>query len=278
MEVFGLTAYSRLKTVTYGVSSAPFLALCTLVQLAKDEASNYLLASIVLSNSTYIDDILAGAESVEEALSLQSELIDLLKQGGFELRKWAANHCALLKHFSSEECQQDALSFDSDDAIIQILGLQWLPSLDTFNYSCKSFDRPCTKRSILSELARIFNPLGFLSPLSCFVKCLLQYLWASGLDWDDTPPENVVCQWIQFKNELVSLNDLRIPRRLIVDHFLSVEVHGFCDSSEKAYACVIYFRFLLSCNQIKVLLICGKSKVDPNEYHFLDWNCVVLYY
>ncbi|GFS98694.1 integrase catalytic domain-containing protein [Trichonephila clavipes] len=51
----------RLKTVTYGLSNAPFLAIRTLQQLAKDEKSRFPLASETLLYDTYMDDIVSGA-------------------------------------------------------------------------------------------------------------------------------------------------------------------------------------------------------------------------
>ncbi|GFQ88441.1 integrase catalytic domain-containing protein [Trichonephila clavata] len=66
----------RLKTVTYGMSNAPFLAIRTLQQLAKDEKTRFPLASEALLNDTYMDDIVSGAPDIETARRLQSELQD----------------------------------------------------------------------------------------------------------------------------------------------------------------------------------------------------------
>ncbi|GFX79121.1 integrase catalytic domain-containing protein [Trichonephila clavipes] len=66
----------RLKTVTYGLSNAPFLAIRTLQQLAKDEKSRFPLASETLLYDTYMDDIVSGAPDLETAQQLQSQLKD----------------------------------------------------------------------------------------------------------------------------------------------------------------------------------------------------------
>ncbi|GFU20273.1 DUF1758 domain-containing protein [Trichonephila clavipes] len=69
----------RLKTVTYGLSNAPFLAIRTLQQLAKDEKSRFPLASETLLYDTYMDDIVSGAPDLETAQQLQSQLKDALQ-------------------------------------------------------------------------------------------------------------------------------------------------------------------------------------------------------
>ncbi|GFW06781.1 integrase catalytic domain-containing protein [Trichonephila clavipes] len=57
----------RLKTVTYGTSSAPFLAVRTLKQLAMDEASRFPFASKVALQDVYMDDIVSGAQDLDTA-------------------------------------------------------------------------------------------------------------------------------------------------------------------------------------------------------------------
>ncbi|GFQ92997.1 integrase catalytic domain-containing protein, partial [Trichonephila clavata] len=77
----------RLKTVTYGMSNAPFLAIRTLQQLAQDEKTRFLLASEALMNDTYMDDIVSGVPDIETARRLQSELQDALQSCGMVLHK-----------------------------------------------------------------------------------------------------------------------------------------------------------------------------------------------
>jgi hypothetical protein len=177
-----------LNTVTYGVCSAPLLAIRTLLQLASDEQSRFPRAAAVVRSDIYMDDIVTGCDSVQDALELQEQLIKLLQCGQFELRKWASNALPLLEHLDSS-FRQDVRDFDSGDSVasMNILGLQWLPSQDVFSFKVKPTDRTCTKRTILSEIARIFDPLGFLSPLTFFAKHLIQQLWCLGLSWDETP-------------------------------------------------------------------------------------------
>ncbi|KAJ8977829.1 hypothetical protein NQ317_011913 [Molorchus minor] len=221
----------RLKTVTYGVSSSPFLAIRTLLQLAHEGQDKFPLASEAISKFTYVDDVICSCKSLSEANRLRSELVVLLESGGFHLRKWASNNSIFLSSIPPEECQQNSLSFDSQDYSIKILGLIWDPSNDHFKYNIAPLDRPCTKRTILSELARIFDPLGFITPLTFFAKHLIQHLWTLGLQWDEVPPAEVLQVWLQYKKELKLLSDISVPRHVTFENFSSVELHGFADNS-----------------------------------------------
>ena len=81
----------KLSTVMYGTASAPYLATRCLQQLAGDESKDFSLASETLTNNFYVDDALCGVNTIEDALRLQQELIMVLGQGGFHLRKFCAS-------------------------------------------------------------------------------------------------------------------------------------------------------------------------------------------
>ncbi len=58
-----------LNSITYGVSSSPFLAIRTIKQLIFDEGIPYPLASKVLESDIYIDDVVSGCNTFEAAKS-----------------------------------------------------------------------------------------------------------------------------------------------------------------------------------------------------------------
>lgn len=257
----------RLNTVTYGVSSAPYLAIRVLQQLATDESDSFRKASSVLMSDTYVDDVVSGASSVEEALELQRDLIGLTEAGGFHLRKFASNEPALVSWLPSDMIQQNApcaLDNDGEVPTVKILGLQWHAATDTFSYTVQSLSPTPTKRSILSDLARIFDPLGWLSPLVLFAKFLIQHLWTLSLDWDATPPSDVLRVWERFQAGLPVISTLTIPRFVPgCSECASLQLHGFCDSSERGYAAVVYLRVVRTDGNISIHLLIGKSKVAP---------------
>ena len=118
----------ELLTVTYGTASAPYLATRCLQQLAEDELKDFSLAPAALTNNFYVDDALCGANTTEDALRLQQELIALLKRGGFHLRKFCANHLIIAEAVPPECRELEAHIQLSSNEGIKTLGLLWHPS------------------------------------------------------------------------------------------------------------------------------------------------------
>ncbi|UYV84784.1 hypothetical protein LAZ67_X003485 [Cordylochernes scorpioides] len=165
----------RLLTVTYGTTSAPFLAMRTLQQLAEDEGHNYPEASRVTLNDFYVDDLLTGAQTIAETKELIDQLKDLMKKGGFHLRKWNSNCQEIVSHV--EEMNEEKKINLEKGAISKILGIVWDHVQDTFRVNITLPEEVVTKRDLLSNIARIFDPLGFLSPTTVALKIIMQELW-----------------------------------------------------------------------------------------------------
>lgn len=64
----------QLNTVTYGTASATYLAVRTMIQLARDEGEHYPKGAEAVSNDFYMDDLLSGADSVEGAEDIQRQV------------------------------------------------------------------------------------------------------------------------------------------------------------------------------------------------------------
>ncbi|GFR06432.1 uncharacterized protein TNCT_496761 [Trichonephila clavata] len=125
--------------------------------------------------------------------------------------------------------------------------------------NCDSFI--VTKKSVISTIARKFDPLGLIGPVITRAKIFLQSLWQLKLDWNDPLPSNLVSYWKSFIDALQSINCLNIPRYCLQDKSIRTELHGFSGSSEKAYGAALYLRCINSSGQISVRLLCSKSKV-----------------
>jgi len=165
--------------VTYGLITSPYHVLRVLKQLALDEQDSYPIGSQVLLNDFYVDEVMTGGDSLREVLHKTQELIALLNQGGFELRKWASNYREALQHIPSEH-QIKEISFKKDtDSTTKILGINWNTTNDTFTFRAKPMKviSHLTKRELLSEIARNFDPCGWLAPLVVVAKLIMQQLW-----------------------------------------------------------------------------------------------------
>ncbi|XP_070068098.1 uncharacterized protein [Drosophila takahashii] len=95
--------YYRLKTVTYGTTSAPFLATKCLDYLSEKAKEQFPLWSSVLKHDFYVDDCLTGANSVAGAVQIQKELNKILLPSGFKLQKWRSNNGQILTDVSEAD-------------------------------------------------------------------------------------------------------------------------------------------------------------------------------
>ncbi|XP_046145685.1 uncharacterized protein LOC123989002 [Osmia bicornis bicornis] len=166
-----------LTTVTYGLACSPYLALRCMRQLAIDNGNELPLARTILFTETYVDDVLSGAHSIEEGREKVSQICRLLERGGFHLHKWTANSDELISNVSSlvESKSERALNPDTSH---RALGLLWNIDRDAFVFSFSaSSQSPVTKRTVLSTVSQLFDPLGWIAPVIVHGKILMQELW-----------------------------------------------------------------------------------------------------
>jgi len=189
----------QLTTVTYGLNCAPFLALRVLQQLISDEGHRFPKAIASLSEGRYVDDIFGGADSVEEAQEIMTQVIQLCMAGGFPLQKWNGNYPALLDSSLLQKNHVPTVNLDSTRT--KVLGINWQSQNDTLNFtSVPPKDRSITKRSVLSEIAQLYDPLGLIAPVVMRAKIFIQELWLTKIDWDTPLPLEMQNRWITSNN------------------------------------------------------------------------------
>lgn len=254
----------HINTVTYGTAAASFLAIRCLQQLSYENAEKHSVASRIIAEDFYVDDMLTGAETVEEAYENCQEVSDILKQGGFILRKWLSNDPQIIKDISDSNFAQ-TLHELGDKENTKTLGLIWSCQTDclAFHISISDSQSQSTKRSMLSAVAQIYDPLGLLSACIITTKIMLQQLWAEKLGWDDSISLDLHTKWIKFRDELLELNNLQIPRHVKCQKPVKVIIHCFCDASLVAYGSATYIQSISELGHTTVNLLCAKSRVSP---------------
>ncbi|XP_050063210.1 uncharacterized protein LOC126552533 [Aphis gossypii] len=224
----------RLTTVTYGTTSASFMATNCLILLSEESKQKYPEASRVIRHDFYMDDLMTGASTVDEYCHLQKQINSILESIG-------------------------------EDGVIKSLGLSWKPALDAFQFIVerKAFLAKSTKRTLLADLNRIFDPLGFLAPVLVRGKIFLQQLWQLKIEWDQQLPEELSNRWYTFYQEFNDLSYLPIPRKCIPYQSVEVEIHRFCDASEEAYGSAIYVQSKDMTGCWHSRLLCSRTCVAP---------------
>lgn len=251
----------RLKTVTFGVSSPPFLAIRTLYQIGEDIKSSDPELAEKIQNYFNVDDFFDSADNSSEAEQIIQRTTTKLAEYGFKLRKWKSNSSSVLQNIPESEKEESADKLST----FKTLGIQWQPSSDLFLFLPTELSddvRKWTKRNVLSDIAKLFDPLGWLAPCVVSAKIFMQGLWLLPIDWDTELPIETKNQWLQIRDQFMTSCSVKIPRWLgLKGDIRNVSLQGFSDASERAYASVVYLRIENTDGTVSCNLISPKTKV-----------------
>ena len=161
----------RMTRATFGVSASCFAANMAVIQNALELTRKYPQAAEAVLKSFYVDDGLSGADSVKLAIALQRQLQDLFIHGGFLLRKWNSSDPAVLEAILPElrELKEVHSISSSEHDYTKTLGLEWNAATDTFRITTSEFPQSyfVTKRILVSDIAKVFDALGWIAPTTC---------------------------------------------------------------------------------------------------------------
>jgi hypothetical protein len=256
----------QMKVVTFGTAPASFLATRVLQMVAEENSQEFPEASQILTSQFYVDDLMFSCDNVEDGRRRLQEICMMLEKAGLPLRKIATNQPEILRSLPKSSVE------DNDSSCLKALGINYNAQTDEFSYDLKFHcdqletrvnDAKMTKADVLSVIASIYDPIGWIAPVIVTAKIFMKKLWLNGLDWKTTIPDDLQKEWKLFMGNLTCLREVRILRRCIVEKPVFVELHGFCDASIKAYGAVIYVRSLSHDSKIQVSLLCSKSRVAP---------------
>lgn len=247
----------QLNTVTYGMASAPFLGTRSLLQLSR-ECPDEKIATIIQSDF-YMDDLNTGAETEAEIQYIYNEVKNVLDSACFPLRKIRTNCSQALLNNSNSS--QDLIDLTKESSV---LGLRYDPKYDIIQFSANIPPPPqITKRSVISTICKIFDPLGLICACIIKAKIFLQHLWIAKLSWEEPIPQNLLHVWSNFINNLHFISNIKINRNVLCESPRSIELHCFVDASMHAYAGCIYLRSIGRDGRVTVRLLCAKARVTP---------------
>ena len=249
----------RFTRVPFGNKCSPFLLNATIQHHLTRMSPSKVVTE--LSQNLYVDDWLSGADGEDEAKDLLNEAQRVMSKARMNLTKWHSNKLCL-----------DVSEKEQGASPVKILGISWEGSNDCFHFA-ESHLPPvagltCTKRGILRLTARIFDPLGFLTPLTMFGKFIFQDLWCLGVGWDEEVPEQHQSRFVSWVSALKSVPQIHIPRCFCSkptwkEASEGLEIHAFGGASMKGYGAVVYCRVPSSDGGYQVSLVMSKGKVSP---------------
>ena len=167
------------------------------------------------------------------------------------LRGWVTNNLKLQEQLNLD----GVLAKQPEQA--KVLGLVWNTISDTVTFKLSDSNDPeITKRSCLSLMSQLFDPLGLLTPVTIKSRIFLQGLWVLKTDWDQPLEGELIHQWHSLREDLYRVSKLEIPRAVTRQN--TAELHIFSDASNKAYGACAFI-----CHNGETSLIMGKAKVAP---------------
>ncbi|XP_048477625.1 uncharacterized protein LOC105393457 [Plutella xylostella] len=244
----------RFCRVPFGIVSSPFLLNATIkshfLKCGDETLKN-------VAEKIYVDNLVLGAKQQDEATGLYQKIHASLQTISMNVRQWNSNNKEFLKEIPEHLLE--------GKEVTKVLGLVWDTLEDTLKLKTQisNCDRDMTKRYVLQEIASIYDPCGFSSPLLLPAKEYLQRLWKLKLKWDTKLPEDLRDEWNRIASSLHQTQDIEIPRYIGATQDNAVhELHCFTDASKDAYAAAVYIK-TESQDKVIVRLLMSKSKLTP---------------
>lgn len=168
--------------VVWGFTSATFNAVRAMRQCAVDHGVDFPIAAHAVLSHFYVDDLLAGGNSYAGLVLLRNQLTNMLRLGGFELAKWTTSNPQLAKEIGQSNEKEVDLQ-----AISGVLGMVWCPAVDSIRIRLNIHDNPkgerFTKRQIISQISKLYDPSGLYAPSILEGKVIIQDIWREEIDW-----------------------------------------------------------------------------------------------
>jgi Pao retrotransposon peptidase/Family of unknown function (DUF5641)/Protein of unknown function (DUF1759)/Integrase zinc binding domain len=252
----------------FGATSSPFCANFALrTAIGKLNQENSAGKHDVAATCFYVDDFITSFSDVDIAATFSQQIARSLHSGGFKLRRWMSNNVDVLTRFTDAECGDKLLNLTDGTSNQRTLGVTWDVITDTLQFEFNFVTNLVNRRSILSCVSSLFDPLGLVAPLLLPAKVLLQKLCKRGLGWDEPISEEEEHEWKAWTvnmNKIRSLKFERCVKPRGLRRSKPRELHVFCDASERGYGVAAYGRYETEIS-IECSLIWGKARVAPTK-------------
>ena len=241
--------------VLFGDKPSPDLAGYAIRFLAEKHRDKYPGGAEVLEHSTYVDDIGFSVEDDVAANKITNEIDEILRCGNFSVKYWNSN----------------ALTVDQfqEQNVVDILGHTWNKNLDTIGVKQKDLhaeEITFTKRSLMGVVARLWDPIGHLIPVTIKYRIDLQKIWQEGLAWDEKINSEQNSIWKDNILEMKKLQSFTFDRCLKPEGVNGPpQLHAFCDGGNDAYGTCIFIRWPTKTG-IQLSFVTAKAFVAPLKH------------
>ena len=232
----------RFTRVLFGLAPSPFL-LGGVIQQHLETWKTRLPESVSeVLKTLYVDDLISGAPTVPRAKQLKREATEIFADATFELHKWHSNEPELETNCENYEPSfaKQQLGCASTPGKGKLLGAPWDKGEDILSVPFPNSPAELTKRGILANLAKVYDPLGVVSPVMLNGRRIYRETCNHKISRDAPLPEVIARQWTAWKNQLpASLSTQRSLARFR-EPIQDVQLHAFGDASGYGVSAAIF--------------------------------------
>lgn len=112
----------------------------------------------------------------------------------------------------------------------------------------------------------LYEPLGFLAPVTIRGRLLLRELSKQAEDWDSSLPYDMEGEWTTWKTSLQDLQEFQIPRpssSFYLSDAQGKELFVFSDASVQAISAVAYLKLTTEDGKSEVSIVFGMARLAP---------------
>jgi hypothetical protein len=234
----------RFTRVLFGLGPSPFLLGGVLEQHLVGWSDKRPESVAEISRRLYVDDLISGAGNVQKAQGLKKNATEIFTDAGFDLHKWHSNAPELEGRCTESE-NNDEITYakeqlGSSDDECKLLGLAWNKREDTLSVTFPEEKSKPTKREVLGKLARVYDPLGLVSPMTLQGKMIFREACESKVPWDTTLPDKLAKLWDKWESNLPTSVSTRRSLAIYREPVDAVVLHAFGDANGRGVAMAVY--------------------------------------
>ncbi|XP_076038421.1 uncharacterized protein LOC143023695 [Oratosquilla oratoria] len=239
----------RFKVVLFGATCSPYLLNQTIEHHL--ETYDHPLTT-KLKSAFYVDNLQLTYDRIDEITVERPQIEQILNQANMPLDQWVSN--ANIEGFEH-------------NGVRDYLGLRWDTERDMLGVAMphqfkQAFEQPLlfkTKRKILSLFSSLYDPVGFLAPITLTGKLFIQSLWKTEEGWDTPLNGDSIRALPTILNNYRNLDTLQFPRNAHPGSHHAL--HVFCDASQRGFGVAAY----TVSREGHVSFLTGRSRVAPKS-------------
>ena len=224
----------RFTRALFDLGPSPFLSICR---------PDYPETVLEIERGLYVDDLLSGGQTVEKAREIKATAREIFGKASLQLHKWNSNAREVEVTDAVDDeigvtCAKEQLEVKPGEC--GLLGLRWNKDADTIAVTFPQDVAAPTKRGVLGQVAKVYDPLGLAAPLTLVRKLIYRDACQQKKAWDAELSKELVKRWEKLEMSLPK--EVEVPKALVLvrEPIEAISLHAFGDASGQGVAAAVY--------------------------------------